>query len=442
MVRKRCTRCRPAAAIRNLRALLRDGSGGALVVAGILLPVVIGFAGVGVDLTHWYAQRRAMQNMADGAAIAATHAVMAGASQSAIRAAAQEGAVRNGWNTTEGYQLEVFSPPQGGMYPGLTRAAEARIGRAVPLYFFGAIGMEPVAVSARATGAGVNNGPQCIIALDHTADRAVTFSGNSHVALGCGVASNSSSNQAIYIAGEAILEANPAQAFGDIYVGNNASLVSESPVQPYSQRVDDPYDDVIMPVSPTTCSQTNFWAKSGESYVTPPLQPGRYCGGLRVSGTVDFAPGIYIIADGDFVIGAEAAVTGDEVTFVLTGATPTSVGNVKMNGGAEVTLTPTTTGEMAGILFYQDPRADPGGTTSLIESLFNGEAAVNLTGALYFPSRQVQYGGGASAAGASCLQIVARRVEFTGDANITNDEAVCSAFGVRQVNQLRVQLIE
>jgi hypothetical protein len=115
---------------------------------------------------------------------------------------------------------------------------------------------------------------------------------------------------------------------------------------------------------------------------------------------------------------------------------------VRINGGAEVTLTPTTTGEMAGILFYQDPNADPGGTTSLIESKFNGEAAVDLTGALYFPQRQVEYGGGASAGGASCLQIVARRVEFNGEANITNDEAVCATYGVKEVNQLRVQLIE
>jgi len=442
MVRKRCVSCRPAAATRSLCALLRDRSGGALVVAGILLPAVIGFAGLGVDLTHWYAERRAMQNMADGAAIAATHAVMSGANQTAVRTAAEEGATRNGWNTAEGYQLQVFAPPEGGMYPGLTRAAEVRVGRSVPLYFFGALGLNPVEVTARATGAGVNNGPQCIIALDHTADRAITFTGDASVTLGCGVASNSSSHQSIYIAGEATLVANPAQAFGDIYVGSNATLITESPVQPYSQRVDDPYDDVIMPVSPTTCSQTNFWAKSGDSYVTPPLQPGRYCGGLRISGTADLAPGVYIVADGDFVIGAEAVVSGDGITIVLTGATPSSVGDVQINGGAEVTLTPTTTGELAGILFYQDPNADPGGTTSLIESKFNGEALVHLTGALYFPQRQVEYGGGATAAGASCLQIVARRVEFNGEANITNDEAVCAVYGVREVNQLRVQLVE
>lgn len=430
-----------AVMLRRPLSLVRDQDGGALALTAFLLPAIIGFAGLGVDLTHWYSQRRAMQNMADGAAIAATHAVMAGGTATAVQTAAVEGAVRNGWDAAQGYLLQSFAPPEGGLYPGLIRAAEVRIKRNVPLYFLGAIGVGPVEVSARATGAGVDNGPQCIIALDHNADRAITFTGDAHVRLGCGVASNSSSNRSIYIAGEAILEANPAQAFGDIYIGNNATLITQSPVQPYSQRVDDPYDEVIMPVNPTTCSETNFWAKSGETYLDPPLQPGRYCGGLQISGTVDLAPGIYIVSDGDFVVGAEAVLTGDEVTIVLTGATPSSVGNVKINGGAEITLSPTTTGEMAGILFYQDPTADPG-TSSIIESKFNGEALVNLTGALYFPQRQVEYGGGASAAGATCLHVVARTVEFTGESHITNDPAVCAAFGMQEVNQLRVQLVE
>jgi hypothetical protein len=317
-----------------------------------------------------------------------------------------------------------------------------RIGRPVPLYFLGALGMDPVNVTARATGAGVDNGPQCVIALDHTADRAVNFTGNSVVNLGCGVASNSSSNEAIYVGGNATLTANPAQAFGDIFVGNSATLVTQSPVQPYSQRVDDPYDDRIMPVSPASCTYNNFWAQTNDDYTSPPMQPGRYCGGLRISGTADLAPGIYIVDDGDFEIGSQAVVTGDEVTIVLTADAPDDVGNVTINGGAEVTLTPTTSGEMAGILFYQDPNADPGGTNSLGESHFNGNALVNLTGALYFPERQVEYGGSGSAAGATCLHVVARRVKFTGSADITNDPATCAAFGVEQVNQLRVQLVE
>ncbi len=430
-----------AVMLRRPLALLRDRDGGALAVTAVLLPTIIGFAGLGVDLTHWYSQRRAMQNMADGAAIAATHAVMSGGTATDVQNAAVEGAIRNGWNAAQGFTMQTFAPPTAGLYPGLNRAAEVRVTRNVPLYFLGAIGVDPVEVSARATGAGVDNGPQCVIALDHDADRAITFTGDAHVTLGCGIASNSSSNRSIYIAGEAILEANPAQAYGDIYIGNNATLVTQSPVQPYSQRVDDPYDDVIMPVDPTTCTETDFWAQTGETYLSPPLQPGRYCNGLRINGTVDLDPGIYIVADGDFEVGSEAVLTGDEVTIVLTGASPGDVGNVKINGGAQITLTPTTTGEMAGILFYQDPMASPG-TSSIIESKFNGEALVDLTGALYFPQRQVDYGGGASAAGASCLHIVARTVEFTGEANITNDPATCAAFGMQEVNQLRVQLVE
>ncbi len=441
-VRLELTKRRLATAFRNPLVLVRDQSGGALALVAFILPVIAGFAGLGVDLTHWYSQRRAMQNMADGAAIAATHAVMAGANASAVADAAAAGAAENGWSAAEGFTVQTFAPPEAGLYPGLAQAAEVRIGRAVPLYFLGVLGVQPVSVTARATAAAVNNGPQCVIALDPSADRAVNFTGSSTVNLGCGVASNSSSSEAIYVGGNATLTANPAQAFGDIYVGNSATLVTQSPVQPYSQRVEDPYDDVIMPVSPATCTYTNFWVQTNDDYTSPPLQPGRYCGGLRISGTADLAPGTYIVADGDFELGSQAVVTGDEVTIVLTGSTPADVGNVTINGGAQVTLTPTTTGDLAGILFFQDPNADPGGVSSLGESHFNGNALVNLTGALYFPQRQVEYGGSGSSAGANCLHIVARRVKFTGSADITNDPATCAAFGVQEVNQLRVQLVE
>jgi hypothetical protein len=430
-----------AAMLRRPLALVRDRDGGALAVTAVLLPTIIGFAGLGVDLTHWYSQRRAMQNMADGAAIAATHAVMSGGTATDVQNAAVEGAIRNGWNTADGYVLQSFAPPTAGLYPGLNRAAEVRITRNVPLFFLSAIGVGPVEVSARATGAGVNNGPQCVISLDHDADRAINFVGTAEVLLGCGVAANSSSNRAIYIDGSATLAANPAQAYGDIFVANNATLITQSPPQPYSQRVDDPYDDVIMPVDPTTCTETNFVAEPSDNYTSPPLQPGRYCGGMVIKGSVDLDPGIYIVADGDFEVMANAVLTGDEVTIVLTGATPGDVGNVYIAGGAEITLTPTTTGEMAGILFYQDPNASPG-TGSTIDSLFEGEALVSLTGALYFPQREVDYGGSASSAQASCLQIVANTVEFRGVSNISNDDAVCAAYGVRNVNQLRVQLVE
>src|SRR3546814_12195261 len=87
-----------------------------------------------------------------------------------------------------------------------------------------------------------------------------------------------------------------------------------------------------MPVSPSSCTFDDVTVQPSDSVI---LQPGRYCGGLKISGTAHFEPGIYIIADGDLEITSQATVTGDEVTFGLTGATPTSVGNVMINGGGE-----------------------------------------------------------------------------------------------------------
>src|SRR3546814_13715476 len=103
--------------------------------------------------------------------------------------------------------------------------------------------MQPVDVTARATGAGVDNGPQCIIALDHTADRAVNFTGTSSVPLGCGVASNSSRRQAISVGGNATLVDNPPPAFGGIVLGKNGTSMPERPLHPSSQLVARPHAD-------------------------------------------------------------------------------------------------------------------------------------------------------------------------------------------------------
>lgn len=51
----------------------------------------------------------------------------------------------------------------------------------------------------------------CVIGLDEDNGRTVEFIGNTYANVGCGVASNSSSEDALYVGGNATLIANPAQ---------------------------------------------------------------------------------------------------------------------------------------------------------------------------------------------------------------------------------------
>src|SRR3974377_1516239 len=56
---------------RELMRLRADQCGNIAVMMAFLLPVLIGFLGLGFEASNWYKQTRYMQNAADAAAIAA-----------------------------------------------------------------------------------------------------------------------------------------------------------------------------------------------------------------------------------------------------------------------------------------------------------------------------------------------------------------------------------
>jgi hypothetical protein len=146
---------------------------------------------------------------------------------------------------------------------------------------------------------------------------------------------------------------------------------------------------------------------------------------------VGFSPGTYVVNQGEFKINGGATITcagcnaSAGVTIVLTGS-GTSYATVSINGGAKVTLKAPATGSYAGMLFFQDDDA-PGGGSNVI----NGGATMNLSGALYFPSQSVDFSGNAASSTASCTQIVARTVSFSGTSNVGSD---CDNSGIETIN--------
>jgi hypothetical protein len=61
-------------------------------------------------------------------------------------------------------------------------------------------------------------------------------------------------------------------------------------------------------------------------------------------------------------------------------------------------------------------------------SKFNGGSTENITGAIYTPSGQMEFAGGASIA-TGCTQLVALTVTFTGNANFGN---TCTGSGISE----------
>ena len=455
---------------------IRDESGGMITLTAFMLPMIFGFAGMGIDVTSWYMERRLLQNMADMGALEGAH------SSDYNQGDALTLIVKN-LLENEGYDaatdtVTVSYPPVSGTYAGNNGYVEVNASRQVNLYVlsgFYALRGENVTVdvSARAVAGDVVTGEQCIVALSETADAALSFQGTADVDAACGVASNSTSATAIDIAGTANLTASPAQAVGDINVGGSATLTTASPIQTFAPKVDDPYDQLQISTKYPNCTYsgggspndvTNFGTllmindpngngdvpdvdADGKQYLE--LSPGRYCGGLKlqsnqyhiVLGTDASGTGEFIIDGGDISASAQTTVSGSEITIFLTASSgiASDIGTInKFNGGATMNLSAPTddTNDYHGILFFQDPDAT-GGT-----AWFNGGATMNFDGALYFPSTEINFTGGSSST-PTCMQIIGDTVSFTGSSVIGNDPTICQSLGLDGTfAMIRVELVE
>ena len=115
--------------------------------------------------------------------------------------------------------------------------------------------------------------------------------------------------------------ATPVSTVGDIAIGGNGQLQSAAPLRSFQSPFLDPYGSKGRNLStqglmPSACTFNSLHLGDDT-----PLDPGRYCDGLKISGAdVTFSAGTYIIDGGDFDVSGTSTLIGDGVTFVLTGS--------------------------------------------------------------------------------------------------------------------------
>lgn len=396
-----------------LKKIWKDQRGNALVIGAAAMPLLIGAAAIGVDTIQVSVARRQLQRSADSAALAGAYAL------------AQSQPVANSVNHDLALNDDVVlsgSPvienaPTTGAYAGNPRAVRVVLAanRSVPFisFFLGST----MAVSAEATAAIVYTGKFCVVSLEDGNNTGISFGGNTTVNLGCGMISNSRSSAAISAGGSAQVTASPLAAVGGVppngaYLGNTVRLS-------YSPPQIDPYAALSTPTVPANCNNQYSQSPNKSPPALRPVSPGIFCyRGMDLKGTVTLPPGIYIIDGDSLSFGAQANVTGTGVTFILTSrtaaTTPSSIANLSMNGGARVNLAAPSSGSYAGVLMYQDRRALYGG------SQINGNSSSRLQGAFYFPSRELTFSGNTGMQ-TECIQLVARRLSFTGSSTIQNN---------------------
>lgn len=405
-----------------LRRFARDTRGSIVIIAGMAFPLLVGAMALGTEAGFWYLSQRKLQQTADLVAYAAVVQLRSGRAGTQMVAAAQDIADRNGLQPSTD-TLTLNNPPLTGAYTGSGKAVEVTIVRSQKRYFTLIYSSDPVEIKARAVAEYIQGSNACLLALDPTAGGAVTVSGSSEVVFeGCDVATNSNDDQAFQMSGGSVqLSTGCVHSVGGVETTTGLTLTTCSAPRTEVPVVIDPYSDVEDPEVVGDCANGNLTDVSVTPDTGHPLGVGskHFCGGMSLTGSVNFAPGLYIVDGGTFKINASALVTGSGVTFFLTGGA-----SLSYNGGATINLSAPTSGPLAGLLFYAD-RDDAG-----VAHKINGNTGSELNGAIYMPSGDLDYSGNFSGGGGGCTQIVTRRVTFSGNSSL---QVNCEAAGTRRI---------
>jgi Flp pilus assembly protein TadG len=391
---------------RLIQRIARDRNGAIAMLFAASTPILIGSVGLGVDTIQWSLAKRQLQRQADSGALAGAFALAQGAD---VTSTVSGDLTRNNAHTLSETLIE--NAPEAGPLAGEDRAVRVVLRTAMNLPFSSIIMDDGVEVAVEATAQVVANGDNCAIALEDTSETGISMGGNTTVDFKCGMASNSTSANAVTAGGSSDIIASPIMAVGGVPA---SSRYRTGTVRiPYSVAQRDPF--AALPSDIAMGSAKNGDVGSNKS---KDLTPGTYSS-FKIQGEAKLAPGTYILKNTDFSVGAQGSVIGDAVVIVLTGTPPNNIGQAKVNGGAKLSMTAPTSGTYKGVLFYQDRDANDSNQSNKI----NGNSSSTLQGAVYFPSQEVEFTG-TSGMNIKCIQLVARRLDFSGNSTVTN---VCPA---------------
>ncbi len=422
--------------------MLRSRRGTVAVMAAIATPIVVGFAGFGVEVGTWHTSKRTLQTAADAAANSGALERAYGGNGTAIRTAALREAGRNGFASDNEYDSVIYSPPRSGAFINDSSAVEVTLARRQNPLLAKVFVSAPVSIAARSVAAMRQVGNACVLALSPTDSGAVTNTGSTSVNMAsCIVAANSNSAAAINVTGNGALTAQSLYTVGAYSQGGSSTLTLSQPAATRMWPTPDPFAATAIP-NPGSCNYNS--ARYQNQTVT--ISPGTYCLGIAIGAhaNVTFNPGVYVLNRGDFSVNAQAVVNcncanGEGVTIILTSSTSANqIGRVFINGGATVNLAaPSYVGApYRGLLFVQDGRVPSNATSA--SNRFNGGSNMILKGGLYFPGAEVQWSG--NNATSNCIQVVARTVTFTGNSRL--DVGGCPAAGVAPIQITAARLVE
>jgi Flp pilus assembly protein TadG len=414
-----------------------DRRGNVLTIFAISLPLMIGGLGLGVEGANWYQTKRALQNAADEAVVAAATNNTSTYQSEARAVAAKYGFTNGSSNVTVNASNAATCPD------GTTSCYSVTITKKLQLLFlpiFGfsgntTIGTAGAQLISSTAVASFQTTPRnyCVLALAYSAANAdaVAFLSNGGPKAdlsGCSIMSNASMTchghdlEADY--GDA---AGTNNGCGNVQDSNMAALV-------------DPYASLAssIPDPGTTCS--------GGYPQEPTLPASNLLGGVQTSA-------INKTFCGDVKLTSNVTLTGDNVIvirngkldtngFSLTTGTGTATATIifsgtngtyshTLAGSGTVTINSPSTGTWKGVAVYTDPSL----TSGVNMSAAGNSPSWNMSGLAYFPHATITWSGivGKATNGHSCFVLVVDTITFNGTAAML-DRGECDQQGLTMPN--------
>jgi hypothetical protein len=188
-----------------------------------------------------------------------------------------------------------------------------------------------------------------------------------------------------------------------------------------------------------------------------------FTGGVQVDGgsTLNFCPGTYYIDGGTLSLQGGAILnapptanttppmsstlcgtntTGGVTIILMNHTTGGNPANINFTANSIVNMTAPTSGTYSGVALFQERTTCSGNSTQCANSL-DGGGTQNIQGAIYMPNNSVDFQGGASSGSlkATCTQLFAYKINFSGNSNLYT---TCGSAGTKTVYVTSSQLVE
>ena len=327
----------PALGAQSLRGR-RQRSGTVVIWCAVLLPVLIGMAGLVIDGGLMMTAFREAQNAADAAAMAAANDLLYASTNATAKTDAINFVQSATYNNLPNATVTVNIPPTSGPYAGISDYAQVSVTCPLTTYFMqilpGLSKNQSVTASAVA-GIGSTSIDAGVMALSSTGT-GLSVQGSATLDVPGTILVNSSSSAAVQVGGSATIITSDLSITGGDTITCSAKIHnvsgSSSPVETGVSPSPDQFGYLPTPTTGNVVVSTTYANPNigGSSPVT--LNPGIYINGITIQGsaTVTLNPGVYVLKGSTNVggtnyglyVGGSATVSdgGKGVMFYNTGA--------------------------------------------------------------------------------------------------------------------------